>query len=396
MQDSRLQELFQALSNGTLSQEDKEELYLLMANPLHKNEVREFLNEKWKTANHAGTSFEAEDWEVMLRNIMNANQPAAAVRTIGGRRWLRYAAAILIMLGTGVATFNFLKTDRPAQVVVENKSAAKHFRNDIAPPLSVNAFITLADGRKINLDSAGNGILAREGDANVIKRGEGQIAYVGNGNEPQFHTLTNPKGSKVVHLTLEDGTQVWLNTESSITYPTFFKGSERQVEISGEAYFEVTKNAAMPFLVKKQNDDAKVRVLGTHFNINAYNDEENITVTLMVGSVAVSKGNHERVLQPGQLAHLFSTRIEVKKDADMEQIMAWKNGYFNFKGANIKTMMRQIEKWYDLQVVYRDEVKETFYIKMSRNTNISNVFKILEATGGVHFNIENKKVTVRL
>jgi hypothetical protein len=395
MQDSRLQVLFQALSDGTLSMEDKEELFLLMANPLHADEVRELLDKKWKNFSHAGTSFEAEDWEVMLRNIINAGKPAAPVRTIGGRRWLRYAAVLLIVLGTGVVAYNFLKTDKP-ETVVENKPAVKQFHNDIAPPSSVNAYITLADGRKINLDSAGNGILAKEGDAKVIKKGDGLIAYIGNGKEPQFNTLTNPKGSKVVSLTLADGTQVWLNTESSITYPTFFKGNERQVEISGEAYFEVTKNTRMPFLVKKQNDDAMVRVLGTHFNINAYNDEENITVTLLAGSVAVSRGNQERVLQPGQLARLFSTRIEVKKDADMEQIMAWKNGYFNFKGADIKTMMRQIEKWYDLQVVYRDEVKETFYIKMSRNTNISNVFRILEATGGVHFNIENKKVTIKL
>lgn len=394
MQDSRLQVLFQALSNGTLSDDEREELFLLMANPLHADEVRELLNKKWQNFGDAGTSFDNEDLELMFRNIINASEPAAPVRHMSSKRWLRYAAMILMILGTSLLTFQFLKPDK-REPIIENKPPAEQLHNDIAPPSSVNAFITLADGSKINLDSAGNGILAKEGDAKVIKKGDGLIAYVGNGREPQFNTLTNPKGSKVVSLTLADGTQVWLNTESSITYPTFFKGNERQVEISGEVYFEVTKNARMPFVVKKQNDDAMVRVLGTHFNINAYNDEENITVTLLAGSVAVSRGNEERVLRPGQLARLFATRIEVRKDVDIEQIMAWKDGYFNFKGADIKTMMRQIEKWYDLHVVYSDEVKETFYIKMSRNTNVSNVFRILEATGGVHFNIENKKVTIK-
>ena len=301
------------------------------------------------------------------------------------------AAAIIVFLAAGADLFFSNNSNR--QAISENQPT-KPIR-DIAPPVSANAVLTLADGSRIVLDSAGNGSLATQGAASIIKLADGRIAYTANANsvsEVQYNTLTVPRGSKVMSLVLADGSKVWMNAESSLRYPTAFVGSERKVEITGEAYFEVAKNAAMPFVVKK--GDMAVQVLGTHFNVNTYEDEEQMKITLLEGSVNVSQGNNKSLLKPGQQARIQNGIMNVTNQVDIEEVMAWKNGLFNFKGDNINTVMRQLARWYDLDVYYEKQVTEKFYVKMNRNTNVSNVFKILETTGGVHFKIEGKKIMV--
>jgi ferric-dicitrate binding protein FerR (iron transport regulator) len=213
--------------------------------------------------------------------------------------------------------------------------------------------------------------------------------------ELEFNTLSNPRGSKVINMMLADGSRVWLNAGSSITYPVAFVGNKRNVNIDGEAYFEIAHDASTPFIVSK--GDMNVTVLGTHFNVNAYDDENDIKVTLLEGSVNVSTKYEVKgvKIKPGEQA-IVNTKHEVRtmKDADVEQVIAWKNGYFNFKDADIVSIMRQVEKWYDVEVVYEQRTDKVFIAEIPRTVNAGDFFKILEATGWVRFKIEGKKITV--
>jgi ferric-dicitrate binding protein FerR (iron transport regulator) len=224
----------------------------------------------------------------------------------------------------------------------------------------------------------------------------GQIAYKGTSEQVEYNTLSNPRGSKVISLVLADGSKVWLNAASTLKYPTAFVGNERKVDITGEAYFEVAHNAGMPFIVSK--GETSVRVLGTHFNVNSYDDETSLNITLLEGSVKVIKGNESVLILPGQQAEV-SNDIATPKSikilaADVDDVLAWKNGLFSYKGAGIETIMRQVSRWYNVDVVFQKQVKEKFYAQVSRNTDVSNLLRMLEATKAVHFKIEGKTITV--
>jgi transmembrane sensor len=230
----------------------------------------------------------------------------------------------------------------------------------------------------------------------VIKTAEGLIIYkAATGRikgKMQFNTLTNPKGSNVIAMILEDGSKVWLNAGSSLTYPVAFIGKERKVSITGEAYFEVAKNKAMPFRITR--DGMLVEVLGTHFNVNAYGDEPHMKVTLLEGAVKISSGNVSGLLKPGQQAKVKDNDINVQSDINVDQVMAWKNGYFSFEKAGITEVMRQISRWYNIEVTYEGKVPdENFGGELRRNSKLSSVLKVLEKTG-VAFRIENNRVIV--
>jgi hypothetical protein len=266
---------------------------------------------------------------------------------------------------------------------------------DIKPPQSSRATITLANGHKIYLDSTAKGILIRQGNVKLQKLADGEIIYSGSSTNTEYNTLTNPRGSRPVTMTLTDGTKVWLNAGSSLTYPVAFTGKERKVEITGEAYFEVSRNTSRPFTVKKVQDDASILVLGTHFNVNAYDDEAVMKITLLEGAVKVSKGTNSSLLTPGQQAELKDGSIRLINDADMDEVMAWKNGKFQFgEKTDIETIMRQLARWYDVETEYRGKVNRHFWGSISRDANVSQVLKMLETTGIVHFKIEGRKVIV--
>jgi len=303
------------------------------------------------------------------------------------------AAAILILLITG-SYFVFFQPGKNETVVAA--AGKEKYKNDVPPPVTNKATLTLADGSKIELDSSANGTLAVQGKINIVKQNDGLITYKGgvSAGEIKYNTLTVPRGSKPMKLLLEDGSEVWLNVASSITYPAAFSGKEREVEITGEVYFEIAKNKEMPFIVKKKNDDVQVQVLGTHFNVNAYDDETAIKVTLLEGAVDVSKGSTHSWLKPGEQAVVDNSTINVVQDAHLEEVVAWKNGRFYFDGADIKTVMRQVEKWYDVDISYEADIPYSFVAKISRNVNASELFKILQLTELVHFRIEGNKITV--
>jgi len=325
-----------------------------------------------------------------LRHDLNITTPVVSIYK---KRLFRVSAAAILLLMMGGSYFLFFQSFNHGKVLVQAKQKVN---NDVVPPSTNKATLTLADGKKIELDSSGNGTLALQGKINVIKQDNGLIVYKGevSADENKFNTLTVPKGSKPMKLLLEDGSLVWLNVASSITYPTAFAGSERRVEITGEAYFEITKNKGKPFIVKKKNDDAQVQVLGTHFNVNAYDDEAVLKVTLLEGAVDVSKAGNHALLKPGQQALISKEASRVLNNVDLEEVMAWKNGRFYFDGADIKTVMRQVEKWYNVDVSYESEIPYSFVAKISRNVNASELLKILQLTELVHFRIEGNKITV--
>lgn len=305
------------------------------------------------------------------------------------------AAAVLIALVTGyflVGKAPYSTASKP--VALYAPAPAK----DVSAPEKVHAILTLADGKNVVLDSINNGRLASDGNANITKLSDGHLVYNGQSattGEVQYNTLTVPRGSKIVELTLSDGTNVTLNAASSITYPTSFRGKERQVKIEGEAYFEVAHDAAKPFIVQK--GDAKVEVLGTHFNINAYDDEDEIAVTLLEGSVKVSSrhASENITLRPGQMARV-GQRIDVLKDVDLSEVVAWKEGKFRFgESTDIGTIMRQIARWYDLQIVYKGNITGHLGGTIDREVNVSEVLKILEMTGAAHFSVQDNKVIIQ-
>jgi transmembrane sensor len=242
------------------------------------------------------------------------------------------------------------------------------------------------------LDSTGNGIVALQGTVNVVKLANGQLAYKGSSENIEYNTLSNPRGSKVISLVLADGSKVWLNAASTLKYPTAFVGKERKVEVTGEAYFEVSHDAAKPFIVTK--GVTSVQVLGTHFNVNGYDDETALNVTLLEGSVKVSKGNESVLIEPGQQAAIADSRLTIHNNIDLEEVMAWKNGLFSYKGADIETIMRQVSRWYNVDVIFEKSISEKFYAQVSRNTDVSNLLKMLEATKAVHFKIEGRTIKV--
>lgn len=310
------------------------------------------------------------------------------------RRW-RWAAAAVVLLaaGTGLLLVN---TKEQAPVTV----SADH---TIAPGRQ-GAILTLADGREVVLDSLGNGVIAHQNGTSVTLS-NGQLVYdpakeISSGI--QYNQMTTPKGRQF-RVTLPDGTKVWLNAASSIRYPTAFAENERKVEVFGEACFEVAKDASKPFLVNV-NNKAEIKVLGTFFNVNAYENEEAIYTTLLNGSIKVALPLSAQavgdgvILKPGQQARIGMNKKEVEvqvvNDEDVEKIMAWKSGLFNFEGAHLEEVMRQLERWYNIDVVYENGIPDIRFLgEMSRQIALADLLEILRRTE-VDFRVEGRKLIV--
>jgi transmembrane sensor len=281
----------------------------------------------------------------------------------------------------------------PSQTV-KTKSAAPQ---EILPGVN-SAILTLSNGKKIDLSKAASGQLALQSGIQVIKTASGQLAYkitdaTGEPDAIKTNNVTTPKGGQW-QVILPDGTHIWLNSASSIIYPaTFAHQKERTVQLKGEAYFEVAKDKRHPFIVN--TDKQSVTVLGTHFNINSYPDEPSVRTTLAEGRVKISgTSGQTKFLKPGQQAILANNGLTVS-DANIEEALAWKNGYFRFNDENIHSVMRKLSRWYNIDVQYDPDIsKDGLNGRISRFKNISQVLKALEATKTVHFKVEGRRVTI--
>lgn len=300
-----------------------------------------------------------------------------------GRRQLMAAAALVLVCVTGVFLFTRKDISKSIAVVVP-------VAHDVAPG-GKRAVLTLTGGQQIVLDSAADGRLAQQGNVRIMKLADGKLDYHGGDEEDglRFNTISTPNGGQY-QVTLTDGTRVWLNAASTLTYPTAFRGHQREVRLQGEAYFEVVHNAGQPFVVSV--GDMKVDVLGTDLNIMAYAEEGAIRTTLLSGKVKVA----EKLLAPGEQASWENGKVVVDRDADVEAAVAWKNGMLQFNSAGIRTVMRQIARWYDVEVVYDGDIKdEHFSGSIPSNERVSAVLKMLEMTNTVRFEVEGHRITVR-
>lgn len=307
------------------------------------------------------------------------------------QRWLWAAAVAVLLFGSAIVFRNYFNQEKSSLVaVVKNEPT-------VLKPGGQKAVLVLADGTEVALDSAENGQLAAQGNMRVIKLDSGRIAYAGEkgkASEVLYNTIKTPVGGQY-QLILSDGTKVWLNAASSLRFPTAFAGNTRTVELDGEGYFEVMHDATKPFFVKARNMD--VKVLGTHFNIRAYSDGVDIKTTLLEGRVEVNSGGHAAVLFPGEQASLHTSVdvLHTSKNVDVDEVMAWKNGYFQFSGANIQAILREAARWYGATVVYEGSVDETFTGSLPRSSDISQLLKILEATDKVQFRIVGNQIIVK-
>lgn len=380
------------------NQASAEEISLLLKH-FDAGENENLLRTKIRQQLEAPVDMDAS-WQKRLNNAYN-NILGRISHTSEPRRiqilrthWVRYAAAIILI--AGAATFLWLKNQNSSQ----NQTSINHNLYADILPGTHKAILTLADGSTIELDSATNGELAQQGNVAIVKLNNGEIAYhlkgVGEGglinpDDQMMNTMSTPNGGQY-QLTLPDGSKVWLNAASSITYPAVFVGKQRNVKIKGEAYFEVAKDKEAPFIVDIDGKST-VEVLGTSFNINSYENEAYIKATLVEGSVKITKENQSAFLKPGQQARIDNA-ITVKSDVDITQALAWKNGLFNFNGSDLRSVMRQLERWYDIKVQYEGSISnDVFKGEMYRNVNLSTVLRALQKMG-VNYKLDGKTVVV--
>ncbi|NML41055.1 FecR family protein [Chitinophaga sp. G-6-1-13] len=304
--------------------------------------------------------------------------------------WYKWAAAaaVALLLGSGYYSLQHRQPE-PLQ------PQAVRFRNDVPAPVGQHAVLTLSNGQQIQLDSAGNGTLAVQGQVQVSKNASGQIIYAGTDKAASFNTLQLPPGSKPLAIILADGTKVWMDAGSALTYPTAFYGGKREVFVSGQAYFEVARNSNQPFSVTSTTNNTTIDVLGTTFNVRAFRDGSDMQVTLLSGAVKVNTSAASQLLHPGEQAAVNTKGVvQLTAGADLQEATAWKNGLFYFNGADITTIMSALQRYYDIDVVYQADVKDAFVAKIPRDVPVSRLLNLLEMTNLVHFKIEGRKVTV--
>jgi len=392
MTTERLHYLLDLYLSLQLTAAEEQEFYSAINAGGYDEELKIFLGEKWNELK-ADARMNEEQSERILQYILE-RRPAITLPFWKQKHVLRrFSVAASIASLLFISIFYFVSNNRKAGNSTTDKSLTSHTKNDIAPG-QTGAILRLADGTSLVLDSMKDGVLSQQGNALAVKQG-GELSYMHDGNtanQQGFNSVETPRGRQF-QLRLGDGTQVWLNAASSIRFPLTFTGQERRVEITGEVYFEVAKNKAKPFIVK--TGDMQVEVLGTHFNVNAYGDEAAIKTTLIEGSVRISNGKSAGILKPGQQAQASGTgKLQIRDHADIEEILSWKNGRIAFTNAGLESIMRQVSKWYDVDVEYAGSVADrTFTADISRNTNLSEFLKVLELSN-IHFRIDGRKLIV--
>lgn len=361
---------------------------------------KQFLDEYYILFDHEQNTVELSDTEQQqvydeIKQRLNITTSEPVVRTFNFRPG-RIAAVVSFFIVASICIYT-MRHKKPAKA--SNIALAKHqpVNNKIVHG-SNKAILTLADGTKIALDDHSAGTVSKQAGIRITKTADGQLVYTSSqtnnpGMANQFNTMQTPRGG-IYQVNLPDGTHVWLNSSSTLKYPMAFTGSERVVELTGEAYFEVAHNPEMPFRVKSKSQT--VEVLGTHFNVNAYPDEIVSKTTLLQGSVKVTAtlSGTSKTIVPGQQAVLRLTGIQLHK-VDAENAIAWKNGLFHFENEDIHTIMNKISRWYDVDVIYHGNVTGIrFGGTLSRFADIEKVLRKLELTNTIHFKIEGRRIIV--
>jgi len=417
---SSLEYLLNRYANKTCTPEEKEELMRLLQESSNDETVQQLIDKMIaeRPVTHTMPEYTAQ---AVLEAIFEADETRVVKMETTKVRRMPYrriaAAAIILLVATSVGWLWLTHTPKTQVATIDIK-------NDVKPGGN-KAVLTLANGTTIVLDNEANGVVAQEGNAKVVKLKNGQLMYEKGDDHSAsasravaYNTLSTPKGGEY-RIELPDGSNVWLNAASSITYPTAFDAKERKVQVTGEAYFEVAKlttatdGKRVPFIVDIKNrangsDMGQVQVLGTHFNINAYDDEGAVKTTLLEGKVKVVNRTSvstkpgakpdSLLLTPGQQAIASAhAPLTIDQSPDVIQVMAWKNGVFHFEHADVKTVMRQVSRWYDVEVVYKRSLDndDPLFFEVTRNTNLSDVLRVLNLAGGARYSIQDKKIIVQ-
>jgi transmembrane sensor len=404
--DIRLKYLLEKYLTNSCSQEELHMLLASVSENAGSDALRSTLEACWEEVRGEKPVPEV-DAAALYQAILLREGEFGRQRRLRRRRLARRAVAVAAVFAVVTAWGILLMLRRgpsaPAKLVV---AAHSRFKNDVQPGGN-KAVLVLANGQSIVLDSANNGMLAMQGGMKVVKLNNGQLVYKAGKDDqdsaPVFNTISTPRGGQY-ELVLQDGTRIWLNAESSIRFPTVFTGKDRCVELSGEAYFEVAPRASNPFKIYMLNQPPgaeknrkEIDVLGTKFNVMAYEEEKVIRTTLLEGAIQVGDESGKDLMKPGQQAEWQAgSGVRITDDADIDAAVAWKNGFFSFDRSDIRTIMRQLSRWYDLQVTYKDAgTNKTFWGGIQKDLPLSDVLRILEKSG-VEFSIDGKNVIVNM
>lgn len=420
MQNRRLDDLFFRYCEKKITDDEREELMTMLLSDDNREQVNglidqfirsdgaqytlsgetadDILSSIFSATHGSARSTERSTERELGANVLGANGDTK--QELGANMWLFRLAAASVVLFLMYGGYRWLNRPKPQPHVAVMHSV---YGGDV-PAGGNRASLTLADGRTYDLNTITEGNLSVQ-PGTTIDKSRGEVIYgknVTNGGAVAYNVLRTPLGGQY-KIVLPDGSRAWLNAGSSLKYPTAFKGNRRDVEMAGEVYFEIEPDKARPFLVrvadkKAGGKDMEITVLGTHFNISSYGDEPTMQTTLLEGSVRVKKDEVTKVLSPGQQARVVTgeaVRDIAVKTVDTESVVAWKEGRFEFNG-NIREIMRQISRWYDLDVKYEGNVeRKSFAGTISRKNNVSEVLKMLEMTGGIQFRIDDRKITVK-
>ncbi|QEH40475.1 FecR family protein [Chitinophaga sp. XS-30] len=389
-----VRQLIEKYLHNTLSDEEKLQL-LRLTEDANDPSLIALLQEMLAETPEAHLPVDEERLRLSLMKVLEVDKPVAPqgvpvkyrrMRAIS-TTWLRYAAAVILIAGAG--TYLWLKDADRGTPAATNAAIPG---DDIVPG-GQKAVLTLADGTVIQLDSAANGQLAVQSGSQIMNS-NGLISYTPSGSEAHvmaYNTLRTPRGG-TYQLSLPDGTRVWLNAASSISYPVVFSGKERIVKMTGEAYFDVAQDAQAPFKVKVDENNL-IEVLGTQFNVKAYKEDDLVSTTLLEGAVRVAGNGKQLTLKPGQQAQASVEQLSVKTlgQAGISQVIAWKEGRFNFQDAHLQEIMRQLSRWYDIEVVYEKGIPDLEFIgEIERSLPLGEVLKGLKMSG-VNFRLEKGK-----
>lgn len=387
---SRFQELMGKYLQGQATTAELHELSWRLGSRLYEEELEQMIENTWldKEDKNADSGGENQREEI-LRKIMNERQeePSSAKSVIRMKRYWWIAAACVIV-AAGVLFVNPFgkKSEKNIPVAEATPEPVKIM------PGSTKAMLTLDDGSVIVLNDQQKGKIASQGNATIFKQDSGLLGYQGLSGAIAYNTLRTPRGGEY-QVVLNDGTKVWLNAATSLRFPVSFTGNERMVELDGEAYFEVASDHSKPFRVK-MNDGTMVEVTGTHFNVMAYQEEGAQRTTLLEGAINVSKNNLKRNIRPGEQAVVNLNSIKILTMTDPQESIAWKNGLLSFHEADLKAIMRQAARWYDVDVQYKGEIPErTFTGSVNRSSSLKELLKIFELSD-IHFTIQGRTILV--
>ncbi len=383
MIDKEFQDLLLKYFYKSASESERKALFELLSKEEYREQAQAIMedlyNQEWDAL---------EDIDFNRQEVLNSiiSSPASSEKkVIHWKRWTMYAASILLVLGL----YFIFQNDRTKEVVTELVQ-----QNDI-PAGGNKAVLTLGDGKRVILDGLTEGAILQEGPIKITKSSDGQLTYSISPDEQlkiSYNSVETPTGG-FYQILLPDGTHVWLNSQSSLRFPTAFRENERRVELTGEGYFEVAKNPSKPFIVMA--GDTRVQVLGTHFNINSYAIEESTSTTVLEGKVAVGNGRTQQHVVLGQQLTVFKNKPSIlSQGVDLAQVVAWKDGYFCKKSIRLQDLMNEVERWYGVKVQYQEPLAAEFVVKLRKDISLKELLTVLELTGEVKFNLTHKTLKV--